>query len=189
MRALDCEGLMELSAGLALGRLAAKVPADEVCVEIGVYRARSLLFIAEGAAAGCRAEVVGIDPWDLDRPSKAKYKSHETYAYAQAAVAASPAGSLIRLEKNYSLDAAASWAGPKIGLLHVDSDHRYGPVLADFHAWKKHLAPGARLAWDDYHTDFPGVITAVNQLYKRGEITRPALAEECSRLAVARWLG
>lgn len=186
-----CEGLTENIACEWLYRYARCVPAEQAIVEIGVYRGKSLLALAEGSLAGNRAPVWGIDPWNLDRPSKPKYKSDETFRYATRAIAASPAAELVSPVRAFGSAVALTWSAspgrPPVGLLYVDADHRYEPVLADYRSWAPHLASDAILCWDDYHSDFPGVIQAVNELYALGEISKPRLAPGCSRLAVARW--
>lgn len=187
----DCEGLTEDVACEWLYEAAKHVPAGEAIVEVGVFRGKSLLALAEGSLAGNRALVWGIDPWNLVRPSKPKYRSDETFHYAYRAISTSPAASLITPVKSFGVDVARAWdlfpPSLRVGLLYVDADHRYEPVLEDYRSWKPHLAPNALLCWDDYHSDFPGVIRAVDELYERGEITKPERAPGCSRLAVARW--
>lgn len=187
MRWQDCEGLTEDAACRWLFAAAGATPFDQSIVEIGVYRGKSLLAMAEGSLVGNCADVYGVDPWNLPRPSKAKYSSRETYEYAMGAISTSPAEYLIYPVRAFGAKVASTWRGNPVGLLYVDADHRHDPVLADYADWKPHLAPGAVLCWDDYHSDFPGVITAVNELHRRGEITKPSLAPGCSRLAVAKW--
>lgn len=66
-----------------LAALGMTVPADQAILEIGVFKGRSLAALATYATA----QVVGIDPFDLPRKSKAKYSSPETYAAAKANLA------------------------------------------------------------------------------------------------------
>jgi hypothetical protein len=189
VKASDCRGLTEHPAGERLKKIASEIPGDLAIVEIGVYTGRSLLYMAEGSMEGNGAPVHGIDPWDLPRPSKAKYSDPEVYRYVLNAVSGNEAGFLIQLHKDFSSNVAKKWRGPKVGLLYVDSDHRYGPVLKDFADWEPHFADGAVLCWDDYHFSFPGVVKAVDELYANGRIRDLHMPEHCSRLAVARWNG
>jgi predicted O-methyltransferase YrrM len=187
VRYQDAEGLTSLRACDHLYDLAAEVPADQTIVEIGVYRGRSLLALAEGALDGNGALVLGIDPFNLTRPSKPKYSSDETYAVAKANVAASRASARIQLLRDFGVSVAERYSSAtegRVGMIYIDADHRKAPVLADFSAWKSHFAPNAVVAFDDCHDDFPGVVEAVHLLWKKGRITKPSMVTE--RLAVSR---
>lgn len=188
MNAESCDGIYERPAGERLAKIASEIPGELAIVEIGVFRARSLLYLAEGSMSGNGAPVYGIDPWNLPRPSKDKYKSDETYRYAMDAIASSPAGFLVNPVRDFSTNVARSWGGPKVGLWHCDADHRYGPVMQDFLDWQPHLDEGAVLCWDDYHTaTFPGVVKAVDELYANGRIRDLHIPDGCERLAVAKY--
>ena len=182
LRPEDCPGLTTPQAGAILRDLAMNVPGDQAIVEIGVYLGRSLLYLADGAESGNGAAVYGVDPYDLPRPSKPKYSSVETYLAAKHNV---QSWENITLLRAFSISAAKNWemGYPKVGLLYIDADHRKLPVLEDFAAWRPHLAPGCAVTFDDCHTDFPGVIEAVNCLWQRRSITRPVMATD--RLAVS----
>jgi predicted O-methyltransferase YrrM len=188
VRYTEATGQSSLEACETLKGLASSVPADQVCVELGVYRGRSLMAIAEGAMEGHGARVYGLDPWNLPRPSKARYTSEDSYAAAINNCHASIANEYITLIRGFSCTVAENWLPEdgKIGLWHHDSDHRKLPVLADFSAWQPHMAPNALVCFDDHHADFPGVIEAVNCLWQKGRITRPQMMTD--RLAVSRLL-
>lgn len=180
------EGLTTPEACEVLFNLAAAVPTGRSIVEIGVYRGRSLLALAEGSYWGEQVPVIGIDPWDLPRESKPKYSSNETYQAALDNVAASPAGHLVVLSRTFGVQAAARFSADtygSVGMLYIDADHRKLPVLADFAAWEPHLAPGAVVAFDDCHSDFPGVVEAVNCLWQKRKISHPQMLTD--RLAVS----
>lgn len=180
-------GLTSRRAGRYLKGLAKLVPADQCIVEVGVYTGRSLLYMAEGSLAGNGAKVFGIDPWNLPRRSKPKYSSSKTYDYAMNAFQMSDAANLIVPIRDYGTAVADRWDGPKVGLLYIDADHRYLPVLEDFYAWKEHLAEGAVVAFDDYDlATFPGVVQAVDELAKLNEVTKPEIVAE--RMAVSMWI-
>lgn len=174
------DGIYEEAAGLELARLAAEVPPGQAIVEIGVFRGRSLSFLAAGA---WESPVYGIDPWNLRRPSKPKYSSDETYAYAREVFKDDENVTLVR---DFSVEAAVKYAGPKIGLLHIDADHRYEGVMSDFRSWQRHLTKGAVVCFDDYSDLHPGVVKFVNECRYLGGIYMPA---GCTRLAVTRYIG
>lgn len=183
MRHTEADGLTTNEACAVLLDLARNVSPEHNIVEVGVFRGKSLLALAEGSLAGNQSPVWGIDPWNLARPSKPKYSSDETYAAALAAVESSEASHLIKLVKNFSASVAGRWDSGLVGLWYLDADHRKLPVLADFAAWRPHFAPGAVVAFDDCHPDFPGVIEAVNCLWQKKMMTRPQMLTD--RLAVA----
>lgn len=177
----EMDGLTEPEACAHLAALGMQVPHDQAIVEVGVYKGRSLAALATYATA----QVVGIDPWNLPRKSKAKYSSDETYATAKANLEGYENVTLI---KQFSVTAAENWllTFPRIGLLYIDSDHRYAPVLADFAAWSAHFAPGATVAFDDCHPDFPGVPEAVERLEELGRIRFTRMLTD--RLCVAEYV-
>jgi predicted O-methyltransferase YrrM len=180
-------GIYETAAGEYLTRLAKLVPAGQAIVEIGVFQGRSLAFLAMGAHdAEEGVQVYGVDPWNLPRESKPKYNSDETYQAVRKVFSLTPHVHLVR---DFSVEAAAKWRGPKIGLLHIDADHTDAGVRSDFRAWMRHLAPGAAVCFDDYHRSFPGVITAVDDFWQEGVLSVPVRPEGATRLAVTEFLG
>jgi predicted O-methyltransferase YrrM len=155
---------------IALADFAAQVPGDQEIVELGVFHGRTALQMAWGARQGGRAHVTAIDPWDLPGntydapftdPSARRWAHHhvKTLGYARD----------IRLIQAFSQDAAAEYDGPPVGLLFVDGDHSEEGARRDIELWAPHLAPGARIAVDDYgHPDWPGVKAAVDALVDEG---------------------
>jgi predicted O-methyltransferase YrrM len=52
-----------------------------------------------------------------------------------------------------------------VDLLFIDSSHERAATLAEWHAWRPRLAPGALVVFDDYgHPEFPGVAEAIAEL-------------------------
>lgn len=180
-----------------LARLAAEVPAGRAIVEIGVFKARSTIALATGARPG--VHVWGIDPWDLpDVPApwgpdpggshRAEFGRASTRRQAQRNIRAAGLASKVTLIRAMSVDAAATWDGPPVGLLHVDGDHHGQAVLDDLTVWTPHLAGGAVVAFDDCAASHPEVARAVDHL--TGDDGPLRLREiVCGRLAVCdvRW--
>lgn len=166
--------------------MAARVPATQCIVEIGVYRGRTTCWLAHGAQSGRGAHVYGIDPWDLPdhQPAKPKFSRSEQREIAQDYVRKTGHADHATLIQGYSQAVGASWEGPKVGLLYVDGDHTTDGVLRDWEAWRPHLAGTATIVFDDYDDDSFGVRKAVDHLHAEGHITRPTVV--AGRVAVAR---
>lgn len=177
-------GLVGRATADHLAKLAGQVPADQAIVEIGVFMARTTVFLASGARSGNGAHVYGVDPWDLpgerypykwlNHPRKGRirqlFTKPQTRHLAEQTVANSGLKDQITLIRGFSVEVAASWGWPEIGLLFIDGDHREEHVRADWEAWRSHLTPKAIVAFDDYHKDYPGVTKVVDELVAAGAI-------------------
>lgn len=179
---------------MALADFAAQVPADQEIVELGVFQGRTALQMAWGASQGHGAHVTGIDPWSLpgnvyDPP----FTEDESRRWAMHWVQSLGYSDKIHLVNHFSTEVAAHWmpgafgpgGGRPVGLLYVDGDHTREGAKLDIVSWAPHLAPGARIAVDDYgHPDWPGVGEAVDELVAEGFLEPIQLFHD--RLAVTR---
>ena len=172
--------------GLTLARLAALVPSDQAIVELGVFCGRTALQLAYGAHLGHGAHVWGIDAWDLPGTGYGPpFNDPATRHLAARNVRDQGYDDRVSLVHGYTHEVAASWSGPRIGLLFVDADHTEGGARRDILTWSPLLAPGAVIAVDDYnHPDWPGVAEAVDALVSDGYLAPVELMHE--RLAVTR---
>lgn len=179
-------GLMSTEAARFLHDQASKVPAGLAVVEIGVYTASTLLWMAHGAGPD-GARCFGVDPWDLaHNPNHSPRRAHFTdpAVHTQAVENVAASGLDVTLIRGFSVDIARSWDGPMIGLLHIDGSHNEQAVKSDFAAWRKHLTSGATVVFDDYNRRKMGVKRAVDRLVRRGYIVD--LRVVADRLAVTR---
>lgn len=179
------ETLTELAALDWLEEAAGLISPDESIVELGVYRGGSLARICDGAARGHGAKVYGVDSWG-SRPGIYCGRPHMLERYVpddMVAAREAAAGRAVLLHAT-TIEAAATFLGPPVGLLFIDAEHRRLPVLNDFHAWRTHLAPGAVVAFDDYEPGRVGrgVMAAVSDLVAAGDLTEPTVIG--NRLAV-----
>ena len=62
-----------------------------------------------------------------------------------------------------STKAADLYADNSLDFVFLDADHSYESVKRDITAWLPKVKSGGILAGDDYHSDFPGVVAAVNE--------------------------
>lgn len=166
------ETLTETAALDWLQDAASKVPADQAIVELGVYRGGSLKALCDGADSGNGAIVIGVDAWGSHGAYPDRPHMLNRYTTADKTAAEQLVGDRAILIHALTTQAAATYDGPPIGLLYIDSEHKEHAVLADFHAWQPHLAPEAIIAFDDYEPGRigAGVIAAVDQLFEDGKL-------------------
>ena len=173
LAALD--GLISRDVGELLYSFAALVPADQAIVELGSYRGKSTCYLATGAAIDNGAPVYAVDAW-----------SEEVSAWRAAVLSALPSPAFedftaqldkagvndgVHVIRSLTTLAAELYDGPPVGLLYIDGDHNRAAVLADFRAWRRHLAPDAVIIFDDFGvTKNPGVSLAVGDLEASGEL-------------------
>lgn len=172
--------------GMALADFAAMVPADREIVELGVFQGRTALIMAWGAAQGGGAHVTGVDPWELEgNVYDPPFTDEGSGAWARYWVRDLGYAERVTLIQGFSQDVGAEWSGPSVGLLYVDGDHTKEGARRDIETWAPHLAPGARIAVDDYiHVDWPGVAEAVDELVAEGFLEPVEIYHD--RLAVTR---
>lgn len=187
--ALDAvPGLMWTSACRILHGHAAKVPADQAIVELGVYRGRTACWLAAGARSGLGAHVWAFDLWDT-RPDRPRLRhgqaaqDAQTRLDAQRHVADLGLSGQVTLVCDASAAAGQAWAGPRVGLLFVDADHSEAGVRADVLAWAPHLTRDATILFDDYRRQWSGVRAAVTRLVDECLLIAPTL--QAGRLAVS----
>jgi len=174
----DLSGLIDADQGDVLRRLAAAVPAGRAIVEIGSFKGKSTAFLADGARAGGGARVFAVDPWDL--PGN-PYGKHGFSAPAvreafESQLKACRLWGRVTPVRAFSVDAAAAYDGPPIGLLYIDGDHEEVAVRADVAAWSPHLAPDHVLVFDDLDTKRnPGVRVVVDELAARYTVEKVAV--------------
>ncbi len=171
---------------ITLADFAAQVPADQEIVELGVFQGRTALQMAWGARQGQGAHVTAIDPWALEgnvydppftEDASRRWAAHwvQSLGYSRD----------ITLINDFSHNVARSWTGQPVGLLYVDGDHTKEGARRDIEAWAEHLAPGARIAVDDYgHPDWPGVGEALDELVAEGVLDELQVFHD--RLAVTK---
>lgn len=141
-----------------LKRLAGEVTKTRAIVELGVNRGKSLLALAEGAAA---AQVFGVDLWDVkwpeerhgERPTEAWRKSRgfagqEAFEAFRAALESSEHAGRVTWIKGATQEVAKAWTRP-IGLLHIDAAHDEQSVRRDYEDWSTHVVKGGWLCLDD----------------------------------------
>ncbi len=187
------DGLISAEVGELLHNQAAVVPTSNAIVELGSYKGKSTAYLARGAAIGYGAPVFAVDAWseEVSAWRNRVLERLPSATYREFLAQLDKAGVRDRVSAIQSLTALAAdiWdhhyaEDHSVGLLYIDGDHHFDAVLADFRAWRPHLADDALIIFDDYDTDTnPGVLAAVSALAENGEITN--VEKHAERLALA----
>jgi predicted O-methyltransferase YrrM len=74
-----------------------------------------------------------------------------------------------------TLEAGDQIQPESLDFLLVDASHDYQSVKADLECWYPKLKRGGYLVCDDYHTNWPGVMQAVNEMHQPGQVVAGAL--------------
>lgn len=165
------DGLVNRDVGQALYELASAVPAGQGIVEVGSYKGKSTAYLALGALDGHGAPVTAVDPWDTEGNKTGRFGFAEpsTREAFEAQLTAVGLRNHVTMRQGFSVDVAATYDGPPIGLLFIDGDHREHAVWNDFAAWTPHRAPRATVVFDDVDTPSnPGVRVIVDRLTAAG---------------------
>ncbi len=129
----------------ALHRLASRLPANAVVVEIGSAQGRSTLVLAHAVCNGNGGEVFAIDPFEPDAAIPSALTNNE--AALRENIARSGFTN-ITIIKDFSSN-VGRWFDRPIDLLFIDGDHRYEAVKADFDLFEPKIVDGGILAMHD----------------------------------------
>lgn len=170
IRTLD--GLITHNVGLLLYDHAQHLDPSTCIVEIGSYHGKSTCYLAAGVRkmrevdSSYSPQIHAVDPWEtVDVATWCRWCSQPTFAMFTAQVEKMGLADDITAIMSQSVQAATTFGGPPIGLLYIDGNHGRQSVRADFTAWRRFLAPGAVVLFDDYGvTNNPGVATAVHEI-------------------------
>jgi predicted O-methyltransferase YrrM len=171
LAALDgVEGWLSEGQARRLYERASSVPPDGRIVEIGSYRGRSAIVMANGLASP-DVEVVAIDPHaGNDRgPQEIHGSADEGEADNQAFetnLARAGVRDQVRHVRLPSQDALGLVPGP-IDVLYVDGAHRYGPASEDIARWGERVRPGGSMLVHDSFSSI-GVTLALLRLLAFG---------------------
>lgn len=173
------EGLVPDDVGETLLDLAAAVDRELAIVEVGSFKGKSTSYLAAGAQSGHGARVFAVDPWDLAGNVNGRFgfAQSDTRKAFDRQLRSVGLRSHVTAKRGFSIDVAAKWDGPPIGLLFIDGDHAAESVSADLGAWTPHLAPRATVVFDDLDTPKnPGVRAALEALGLEWKLTARRLA-------------
>lgn len=151
--------------------------------EVGVYMAKTAFFVLGGVhgfeGVGEQIETwIGVDPHTiLDMGKNAKRSEHEkdqgyaTEKYMSAVTRMKDFPQYTLLRKT-SVEGAKLLPDHYFDLVYIDADHSYDHAYEDYSIWVHKVKEGGIIAGHDYDSSHPGVVQAVQELFRGDEIQR-----------------
>lgn len=162
----EVEGYLPHAAGHMLFRLACAVPERGLIVELGSYKGRSTICLAQSGRKVWAVDHFKGEAFEEVNDKRNVKADHLSGTYSDAFLT-----NLQRFDYgNVRVLQQDTAAGPpeavSVDLLFVDAAHDYPSVTADLAAWEPYMAPRGVIAFDD--VNFPGVMHAVADAGQRG---------------------
>jgi predicted O-methyltransferase YrrM len=157
---------------LALQQVVRQLTAPAVLAELGSYVGRSTVAIAAVMPADSRLWCV--DHFQGSRETQGMTAGGQFDSF-QKNMEAFGLRSRIEVLPMTTLQAADRFQPESLDFLLVDASHDYASVKADLERWYPKLKRGGFLVCDDYHTNWPGVMQAVDELKQPGQVLAGAL--------------
>lgn len=152
----------------------------DTIIEVGVAFGKSLAYLyLQAKDSGKKIKIVGIDSWVKEywdifaQEHPETYYSPERYespyaAFEQTINSICPEMLLdedITIIKGENRVKSSLFADGSLHCVMIDADHSYEGVKADIETWLPKLKKDGILCGDDYTTQFPGVVQAVNEVF------------------------
>lgn len=154
------------------------LPEDARCVEVGVYKGRSMLFLATDLMrhGKGKATVWGVDPgtdWRDDstmgasgEPEIHKAGRPDLLKHMEAIKDEWGTVKVVSLPET-SLEGAKHFEDESLDLVFLDGDHTKESVWRDIKAWWPKVKVGGTLSGHDFQPAFMGVVNAVNDKFAK----------------------
>lgn len=165
------QGWMGKRCRKVLRKIAGRVPRGGIVAEVGSWRGRSTLVLADHLPP--HARLYAIDTWagvpdDPEQHARLYENAGDVYADFCANLEGPIRSGRVTPLRMTSLEGARqlyAWHGRQaLDFVFIDADHRYKAVHGDILAYRALVKPGGILAGHDYSPNWPGVMQAVGQL-------------------------
>lgn len=145
-----------------LYRLAKRCTGKGVILEIGSWKGKSTVCLAQGSRDGAGVQVHAVDPFT----GSSEHGEVYTFPEFRHNIDRSGVSSLVIPTQKTSKEAAQGWTKP-IELLWIDGAHEEEFVRLDYALWEPNLVPGGVIAFHD-STD-PGVWPVIDTFLFMGD--------------------
>ena len=158
-------------------RVVAELPVRAKCVEVGVFRGRSLGWLGSELARQGKGEahIWGFDPgvaWSVDVISPAGLPTKERLPASRPELL----HNLARLKRDFgsvqvdtyaetSVEGAKRFEDQSLELVFIDGRHEKPYAAEDIRVWLPKVKPGGLISGHDYEPGNPGVIAAVDEAF------------------------
>lgn len=157
------EGYLTQEEGLSLFRLACKTPETGHIVELGSYKGRSAICLAQ---SGRRVTCVDHGRGETAVEGKADHMAGTYLGDLQRNLSEWVPRAKVDVWADDTASAGKRWNGGCVSMLFVDAAHDYASVRADWDAWAPHLSADAIVAFHD--TNWPGVRQLLTEVVSPG---------------------
>ncbi len=146
----DIEGYSSEEECRYLYDYACRIPKDGVIVELGTYKGRSAISMAQSGRF-----VVAIDRFEAEEPYFFNgFSDHHAGNFHESDVQEAAARYGVRVwplmgDSAQMVQRYRDIGGRKVSMLFIDADHRYEAVRRDFEAWEPELSWDAVVVFDD----------------------------------------
>jgi predicted O-methyltransferase YrrM len=141
-------GWLSRPEGRRLWLLARNCAGRGAIVEIGSWKGKSTIWLANGSRAGSKTKIHAIDPHTGSTEHQRDYGKVWTFDEFQRNIKAAGVEDLIVPHVDFSENVVRTFNEP-VELIFVDGLHEYEGVKADFEAWFPKVIEGGVMAFHD----------------------------------------
>ena len=134
--------------GRLLYELAKRCTGRGVIVEIGSWKGKSTIWLANGSRGGAAIPVYAIDPHTATSDNLATQSAASTFAEFIENIRRAGVADLVVPMVTTSAEAARGFSRP-VELIFIDGAHDYASVALDFELWFPRVVEGGTLAFHD----------------------------------------
>lgn len=169
-------GWLTKAEGFLLYRLAKKVQAGNVIVEVGSWKGKSTICLGSGSQEGNKVTIFAIDPHVGSSEHQRMFGEVDTFEEFKQNLQRAGLAELVKPIRDTSENAAKNF-NQRIEFIFIDGAHEYSSVKSDLKLWFPKVINGGTLAFhDSWHFLGPNIATAI-ALLTSSKIKNPKLVD------------
>lgn len=157
----DIDGFLSGREGRLLYYLASRCQRETSVVEIGSWKGKSTIWLAEGSRAGASVPIFAIDPHTGSAEHQSDTEKVWTFEVFKNNIEKKGVKDLITPILKTSQEACAGFGNP-IGFLFIDGAHEYEFVALDYKLWAPMVTNGGWIAFHD--VQWQGVTQTIKEV-------------------------